>query len=177
MKASLIRKYHIINLPYSTLKGLLPPLQSLGVVVVVVVVVVGAGVGGTTTFPLAIALVVATVVAVTVAAVGLRLGTLTVMPRLLAFAATAVFADVNAAVLVIVAGVIAPAELTAETGTALIRANTKPAASARQSKAFSQSRGRSKEEMAGVSDDLSPHSMARLRLSFFLMKYQRMAPT
>jgi hypothetical protein len=35
VNASLIRKYHIISLPYSTLKGLLPPLQSLVVVAVV----------------------------------------------------------------------------------------------------------------------------------------------
>jgi hypothetical protein len=37
VKASLIRKYHIINLPYSTLKGLFPPLHNLvGVTAVVV---------------------------------------------------------------------------------------------------------------------------------------------
>jgi hypothetical protein len=29
VKASLIRKYHIINFPYSTLNGLFPPLQYL----------------------------------------------------------------------------------------------------------------------------------------------------
>jgi hypothetical protein len=40
VKASLIRKYHIINLPYSTLKGLLPPLQYFVAVVAGVVVAI-----------------------------------------------------------------------------------------------------------------------------------------
>ena len=36
VKASLIKKYHIINFPYSTLKGLFPPLHHLvGTVAVV----------------------------------------------------------------------------------------------------------------------------------------------
>jgi hypothetical protein len=37
VKASLMRKYHIITLPYSTLKGLLPPPQDLVVGAVAVV--------------------------------------------------------------------------------------------------------------------------------------------
>jgi len=40
VKASLIRKYHIINLPYSTLKGLFPPPHNLVVVAVVVVAMI-----------------------------------------------------------------------------------------------------------------------------------------
>src|SRR5689334_12914450 len=39
VKASLIKKYHIINLPYSTLNGLLPPLQYFVAVVAVVVAI------------------------------------------------------------------------------------------------------------------------------------------
>jgi hypothetical protein len=39
VKASLIKKYHIISLPYSTLNGLLPPFHILGVVAVVVVAI------------------------------------------------------------------------------------------------------------------------------------------
>jgi len=35
VKASLIKKYHIISLPYSRLNGLLPPFHILGVVAVV----------------------------------------------------------------------------------------------------------------------------------------------
>jgi hypothetical protein len=36
VKASLMRKYHIMSFPYSTLKGLFPPLHNLvGVTVVV----------------------------------------------------------------------------------------------------------------------------------------------
>jgi hypothetical protein len=37
VKASLIKKYHIISLPYSTLKGLRPPFHILGVVAVVAI--------------------------------------------------------------------------------------------------------------------------------------------
>jgi hypothetical protein len=37
VRASLIRKYHIISFPYSTSKGLFPPPHSLVVVAVVVV--------------------------------------------------------------------------------------------------------------------------------------------
>jgi len=50
----------------------------------------------------------------------------------------------------------------------LIRANTKPALIKMQTKANNQWVGPSLEEGAGVSTDLSPVNMARVRFSFFL---------